>query len=63
MTCSGVVSSKTRPVGRFPQGAGRRARSTYYVGFDPTAASIHIGNLVQVLTARRFNWPETNHYP
>jgi tyrosyl-tRNA synthetase len=27
---------------------------TFYVGFDPTAASIHIGNLVQVLTARRF---------
>ena len=26
---------------------------TFYVGFDPTAASIHIGNLVQVLTARR----------
>lgn len=27
---------------------------TFYVGFDPTAASIHIGNLVQVLTAARF---------
>ncbi len=26
---------------------------TFYVGFDPTAASIHIGNLVQVLVARR----------
>jgi tyrosyl-tRNA synthetase len=26
---------------------------TYYVGFDPTAPSLHIGNLVQVLTARR----------
>ena len=25
----------------------------YYVGFDPTAPSLHIGNLVQVLTARR----------
>ncbi|MBC7633190.1 tyrosine--tRNA ligase [Aeromicrobium sp.] len=26
---------------------------TYYVGFDPTAASLHIGNLLQILTARR----------
>jgi tyrosyl-tRNA synthetase len=25
----------------------------YYVGFDPTAPSLHLGNLVQVLTARR----------
>jgi tyrosyl-tRNA synthetase len=26
---------------------------TFYVGFDPTAQSLHIGHLVQVLTARR----------
>jgi len=26
---------------------------TFYVGFDPTAASLQVGNLVQVLTARR----------
>lgn len=26
---------------------------TYYVGFDPTAASLHHGHLVQLLTARR----------
>jgi tyrosyl-tRNA synthetase len=26
---------------------------TYYVGFDPTAPSIHIGNMMQVMTARR----------
>jgi tyrosyl-tRNA synthetase len=25
----------------------------YYVGFDPTAPSLHMGHLVQVLTARR----------
>jgi tyrosyl-tRNA synthetase len=25
----------------------------FYVGFDPTAASLHMGNLVQILTARR----------
>jgi tyrosyl-tRNA synthetase len=27
--------------------------ATFYVGFDPTAASLHVGHLVQVLTARR----------
>jgi len=26
---------------------------TFYVGFDPTAPSLHVGHLVQVLTARR----------
>jgi len=26
---------------------------TYYVGFDPTAPSLHVGNLMQVVTARR----------
>ncbi len=26
---------------------------TYYVGFDPTAPSLHMGNLVQLVTARR----------
>ncbi|HEY6594826.1 MAG TPA: tyrosine--tRNA ligase [Asanoa sp.] len=26
---------------------------TFYVGFDPTAPSLHLGHLVQVLTARR----------
>ena len=26
---------------------------TYYVGFDPTAPSLHFGNLLQLLTARR----------
>jgi tyrosyl-tRNA synthetase len=26
---------------------------TYYCGFDPTAPSLHIGNLVQILTVRR----------
>ncbi len=26
---------------------------SYYVGFDPTAPSLHLGNLVQLLTARR----------
>ena len=26
----------------------------FYVGFDPTAASLHLGHLMQVVTARRF---------
>lgn len=32
-----------------------------YVGFDPTAASLHIGHLVQLLVARRFQ--EAGHRP
>ncbi|MEV0330226.1 tyrosine--tRNA ligase [Micromonospora echinospora] len=27
--------------------------ATYYVGFDPTAPSLHVGHLMQVVTARR----------
>jgi tyrosyl-tRNA synthetase len=34
---------------------------TYYVGFDPTAASLHVGHLVQVLTARRLQL--AGHHP
>ncbi|MDQ1106593.1 tyrosyl-tRNA synthetase [Nocardioides zeae] len=33
----------------------------YYVGFDPTAPSLHLGNLVQILTARRLQ--EAGHTP
>ncbi len=34
---------------------------TLYCGFDPTAPSLHIGNLVQILTQRRFQ--DAGHYP
>lgn len=34
---------------------------TFYVGFDPTAASLHVGHLVQVLTARRLQ--QAGHHP
>jgi len=34
---------------------------TYYVGFDPTAASLHVGHLVQVLTAKRLQ--AAGHHP
>jgi tyrosyl-tRNA synthetase len=34
---------------------------TFYVGFDPTAPSLHIGNLLQLLTARRLQL--AGHHP
>ena len=34
---------------------------TYYCGFDPTAPSLHLGNLVQILTMRRFQ--QAGHRP
>jgi len=34
---------------------------TLYCGFDPTAPSLHIGNLVQILTVRRFQ--DAGHRP
>jgi len=33
----------------------------FYVGFDPTAPSLHMGNLVQILTAKRLQ--EAGHVP
>ena len=35
------------------RGAFAEGPMTYYCGFDPTAPSLHIGNLVQILTLRR----------
>ncbi|KUL40459.1 tyrosine--tRNA ligase [Actinoplanes awajinensis subsp. mycoplanecinus] len=34
---------------------------TFYVGFDPTAASLHVGHLMQVITARRLQ--QAGHRP
>ena len=34
---------------------------TFYVGFDPTAPSLHLGNLVQILTAKRLQ--DAGHTP
>lgn len=42
-------------------GAATAAPLTYYVGFDPTAASLHVGHLVQVLTLRRLQL--AGHHP
>jgi len=33
----------------------------FYVGFDPTAPSMHMGNLVQIVTARRLQ--DAGHEP
>ncbi|MCW2785927.1 MAG: tyrosine--tRNA ligase [Marmoricola sp.] len=35
----------------------------FYVGFDPTAPSLHLGNLVQILTARRLQQAGHTPYP
>lgn len=34
---------------------------TFYCGFDPTAPSLHLGNLVQILTMRRLQ--DGGHLP
>jgi tyrosyl-tRNA synthetase len=41
--------------------AALEAPITFYVGFDPTAPSLHVGNLLQLLTARRLQ--EAGHKP
>ncbi|MCW2755621.1 MAG: tyrosine--tRNA ligase [Marmoricola sp.] len=35
----------------------------FYVGFDPTAPSLHMGNLLQILTARRLQLAGHTPYP
>ena len=45
-------------------GLGRRLQDgpiTLYIGFDPTADSLHIGNLLQILLLRRFQM--AGHHP
>lgn len=36
---------------------------TFYCGYDPTAASLHVGHLVQVLTMRRPSRPVCGRSP
>ncbi len=46
------------------QGLGKRLETapiTLYIGFDPTADSLHIGNLLQILLLRRFQLE--GHHP
>ena len=43
------------------RGALAEGSVRFYVGFDPTAPSLHMGNLVQILTARRLQ--DAGHTP
>jgi tyrosyl-tRNA synthetase len=43
------------------RGATEAGPITLYCGFDPTAPSLHLGNLVQILTVRRFQ--QNGHRP
>ena len=43
------------------RGALTAGSIVYYCGFDPTAASLHVGNLVQILTLRRLQL--AGHHP
>jgi tyrosyl-tRNA synthetase len=55
----GLIADSTDPDAlRSALGAGPVA---FYVGFDPTAPSLHVGHLVQVLTARRLQ--QAGHRP
>ncbi len=47
----GLIQDSTGPVELRALLDGPSA--TFYVGFDPTAPSLHVGNLMQVVTARR----------
>ncbi len=55
----GLIAHSTDPAElRDALGAGS---VRFYVGFDPTAPSLHMGNLVQLLTARRLQ--DAGHTP
>jgi len=53
-----IAHSTDRDALREALGAGS---VRFYVGFDPTAPSLHLGNLVQILTAKRMQ--EAGHTP
>ena len=48
----GLIHQSTDPDG-IPEGL-RAGSRTLYVGFDPTADSLHVGHLVSLLMLRRF---------
>ncbi len=59
LTWRGLVANSTDPAAlsaHFAEGP-----VTFYVGFDPTAPSLHIGHLVQLIVARRLQ--EAGHRP
>jgi tyrosyl-tRNA synthetase len=55
----GLVALSTDPEAL--RDAFRAGPVTYYCGFDPTAPSLHMGNLVQLLTMRRIQ--DAGHRP
>ena len=59
MTWRGLIQDSTSPDELRAQLDGPGI--TFYVGFDPTAASLHVGHLMQVMTARRLQ--QAGHKP
>ena len=59
LTWRGFVAQSTDPDALAAHLESGRISS--YVGFDPTAASLHIGHLVQLLVARRIQ--QAGHRP
>jgi tyrosyl-tRNA synthetase len=55
----GLIAQSTDPKALASALAG--GPITLYCGFDPTAPSLHVGHLVQVLTLRRFQ--QAGHHP
>ena len=51
--------AQTTDRGGAARGTRRRGRSRYYCGFDPTAPSLHVGNLVQLLRCGASSTPAT----
>ncbi|XVV10279.1 tyrosine--tRNA ligase [Actinoplanes sp. CA-131856] len=51
LTWRGLIQDSTDPAALAAALTG--GSITFYVGFDPTAASLHVGHLMQVMTARR----------
>ena len=58
---TGEASSPTRPTSTPLRDALGDGSVRFYVGFDPTAPSLHMGNLVQLVTARRLQ--DAGHTP
>lgn len=59
LTWRGLVANSTDPAALSAHLADGPV--TFYVGFDPTAPSLHIGHLVQLIVARRLQ--EAGHRP
>ncbi|HVQ19033.1 MAG TPA: tyrosine--tRNA ligase [Actinomycetes bacterium] len=59
LTWRGLIAQST-DIGALAQHL-RQEQRTLYCGFDPTAPSLHLGNLLQILTLRRFQ--QSGHRP